>query len=138
MAKRLSPGFREGPLGHGPGFEHATDFKAQIVMEASSRVLLYDENFLVFVGFFAARLGRFLKNRRLRRYSASPGILIDYSAVTSGDVLGNGARYRGAVARRGITTGILGGRRHAQNRWPEGFTRLCTPAGDLTICAGGK
>jgi hypothetical protein len=31
-------------------------------MEASSRVLLNDENFLVFAGFFAARLGRFLKS----------------------------------------------------------------------------
>jgi len=31
-------------------------------MEASSSMLLDDENFLVFAGFFAARLGRFLKS----------------------------------------------------------------------------
>jgi hypothetical protein len=33
----------------------------------------------------------------------------------------------------GFTGGWL-----AQNQAPDGFTRLCIRAGDLTICSGGK
>jgi len=66
MAKRLSPGFSEGPLGNGPGFEDATDFKAQIVMEAPRpRAFCMTKIFSSLRSFFAAPAQAFSLNRRL-------------------------------------------------------------------------